>query len=250
MDRYTMKRKLLTPLTAWRRRRASRLGAINHPVWESMGYSRGMRRFYLAARDQPDLLVDADLTEGSVVLDVGAFEGQWTARALARADDRSGGCVSLSVHAFEPEPGVLDRLRGSATGRDPRVTVHPFGLGGRDRTESLLIGGPGSSVFDRSEAPAPLGRVDVELRDVDAVLRAEGVDHIDLIKVNIEGGEFELIDRLYETGWLARTGTFIVQFHEFHPEAHRSRRRNRRQLAATHRRTWSYGWVFERWDPR
>jgi hypothetical protein len=42
----------------------------------------------------------------------------------------------------------------------------------------------------------------------------------------------------------------IVQFHEFAPGAYRGRRRNRRALAETHRCTWSYPWVYERWDPR
>ena len=65
----------------------------------------------------------------------------------------------------------------------------------------------------------------------------------------IEGGEYELIDRLHESGWLPRTGVVIVQFHEFTPDAHRARRRNRARLARTHTCVWNYPWVFERWDP-
>lgn len=250
MDRYTAKRRLLRPLTAWRRRRATRLGPIDHAVWEAMGYSPGMRRFFHAARANPAILVDADLPDGAVVLDVGAYEGSWTAQVLGRADGASRGPQELRVLAFEPEQGAVARMRASAVGRDPRVHVEPVGLAGTDRQESFIVSGPGSSVFERAAAPEALGRTTIELRDVDALLQELGVDRIDLVKVNIEGGEYELIDRLHQTGWLARTGVVIVQFHEFVPHAHRGRRRNRAQLSRTHRRTWAFGWVYERWDPR
>jgi len=247
VDRYATKRMLLRPVTAWRRRRASRLGPINHAVWEAMGYSRAMRGFYFAFRADPDLLVDADLPDGAVVLDVGAYEGEWSARLLARVDAR--GVADVQIHAFEPERGAIQRLAPAVAG-DPRVVMHPFGLAGRDRVEALTVAGPGSSVFDNRTTAASVASTDVKLRDVDAVLTQLAVDRIDLVKINIEGGEYELLDRMHETGWLARTGPLIVQFHEFAPGAYAARRRNRRQLSDTHRCTWEYPWVYERWDPR
>ena len=175
-----------------------------------------------------------------------AFEGQWTRRLLERAD--AHGLSDLRVHAFEPERAAADQLR-ETTAHDDRVEVHPFGLAAADRVELMTLAGPGSSVF-HNPAAGSMGTAEVPLRDVDAVLSALDVDRIDLAKINIEGGEFEVIDRLHETGWLSRTGTLIVQFHEFAPGAHRARRRNRRHLARTHVCTWCYPWVFERWDPR
>lgn len=206
-----------------------------------------MRRFFLASRDDPDILVDVDLPPDAVVIDVGAYVGEWSERILQRVDAR--GTEGVQVHAFEPEPHAVKQLEANV-GDDPRVQVHRFGLAGGDRTERLSIGGPGSSVFVDPTAPGFLGAAEVELRDVDAVLASLAPAHIDLMKINIEGGEFELIDRLHATGWLPRIGTLIIQFHEFGPDAYRGRRRNRRQLAETHRCTWSYTWVYERWDPK
>jgi len=212
-----------------------------------MGYSPAMRRFFHAARAQPDLLAGVDLPDSAVVLDVGAYEGEWSARVLARADAQ--GARDLRIHAFEPEPGAIQRFRDGVAS-DSRIEVHPFGLGGHDRIESLSVGGPGSSVYDNPTVPGTFGTTEVKLRDVDAVLKALDLGRIDFVKINIEGGEFELLDRLHETGWLPHTGPVIVQFHEFAPGAHRARRRNRRQLSETHRCTWNYPWVYERWDPR
>jgi FkbM family methyltransferase len=248
VDRYTTTRRLMRPVTAWRRRRMEHQPLpFNRAVFEAQAYRPAMRRFFHAAHEDPELLIDVDLPEGAVVLDVGAYQGQWSGRVLARADAR--GPSSLRLHAFEPEPGIVEQLHASLGG-DERVVIHPFGLAGADRAQELTLAGPGSTLFGTGSTREVIGTKRVPLRDVDAVLRELGIERVDLAMVNIEGGEFELIDRLHETGWLARTGTMLVQFHEFAPRAHAGRRRNRRQLGATHRCTWAYPWVFERWDPR
>lgn len=231
MDRYQTKWTLLRPVTAVRRRRARRLENINVGIFEANHYRPSFLRFFQAVRADPTILLDANL-DGGVILDVGGFEGGWSKRLLRHVGD-----ADVRVLAFEPVPAIAATFQAT----DPRVTLHMFGLAGRDRTEMMVLGGQGSTIFGE-------GTVEVELRDVVGVL--EGVDWIDLAKVNIEGGEFELIDRMHESGWLARTETLIVQFHEFVPGAHRMRRKARRQLAETHECTWSYPWVYERWDLR
>jgi FkbM family methyltransferase len=236
----------MAPVTAVRRRRAGEIGPFKRALLEAHDYRPAMHKFFAATRAAPDLLVDVALPDGAVVLDVGGYVGEWSTRILERAD--ATGTRDLHIHAFEPVPHFVDTFRNSL-GNDARVTLHPFGLGGRDRTEVMGIGGPGSSLFTHPDHP-PAGSADVEIRDVDAVLRSLGIDRIDVLKVNIEGGEYELLDRLHATGWLARSGPLIIQFHEFAPDAYRARRRNRRQLAETHDCVWDYPWVYERWDPK
>jgi FkbM family methyltransferase len=234
-------------VTAWRRRRFRHENSFTRAVYEAHDYRPAMRRFFATSRQHPDILIDVDLPEGAVVLDVGAFEGEWTTRILDRSARE--GPARLRIEAFEPAPSAHRRLN-EVLGDDPRVTLHRFGLGGRDRDEVMMIAGPGTSLYTAPSGPGPLGKATVPIRDVHSVLTSLGIERIDLLKVNIEGGEFELIDRLHETGWLGRTATLIVQFHEFAPDAYRARRRNRRQLAETHRCRWSYPWVYERWDLR
>src|SRR5262249_24421164 len=155
----------------------------------------------------------------------------------------------IRVHAYEPEPGAIEQCRRTIAD-EPRIELHPFGLAGRQRTERLTVVGPGSSIYADKRFGPTLESVEIELRDVVGELAAMGVDGIDLIKINIEGGEYELLDRLYESGWLPRIDTLIVQFHEFAPDAYRARRRNRRQLSESHLCSWNYTWVYERWDRR
>jgi FkbM family methyltransferase len=247
MDRYRTKRWLLRPLTARRRRRARDFGPHMHAMLEAHDYRPAMLRFVEATRRQPDILVDVDLPGTAVVLDVGAYEGTWSRAVLDRAAAR--GAEPPRIHAFEPVPAAVTMFR-RALGSAASVELHPFGLGGRDRHQTMSVSGHGSSLYVDPAAPSVLATADVELRDIDGVLTELGVERVDLVKINIEGGEYELLDRMHDTGWLARTGTLIIQFHEFAPDAYRARRRNRRQLAQTHRCTWDYPWVYERWDPR
>lgn len=246
IDRFALKRRLLRPLTALRRRRwSSRCDPFTRAIYESQDYRPAVRRFFRASARDPRLLIGADLPTDAVVLDVGAFSGDWTERILERA--RSEGLSDLVVHAFEPVPNFADRLE-RRFGADRRVNIHRYGLGGSDRATQLVVDGPGSSTVTSDVTGAALGRILVEIRDVDAVFGSLQVDRVDLAMINIEGGEFELIDRLHKTGWLGRIECVIVQFHEFAPGAHRRRRRNHRQLSESHTCAWSYPWVYERWD--
>jgi FkbM family methyltransferase len=247
VNKYEIKRRMLRPVTAWRRHRAGALGPYKRAVLEAHDYRPAVNQFFGAARQNPRLLYDIDLHDGAVMVDVGGYEGEWSGQILARAETQ--GARAVDLHVFEPEPNSLERLQ-RALGEDGRVHLHPFGLASCDRFQRMAVGGPGTSQFKSGSQPGFFGAADLELRDVNTVVTRLGIDHIDVMMINIEGGEYELIDRLYETDWLPRIDCLLVQFHEFGPDAYRARRRNRRELAESHRCTWSYKWVFERWDRR
>ena len=119
-----------------------------------------------------------------------------------------------------------------------------YGLGDADLTVPMALAGLGSTIF---ATDAPLGTRTVRIRDVVAVLDELGLGTIDLLKINIEGGEYDLLDRLIATGWLPRIRLVMVQFHEWHPKAYRRRRRIRRALRRSHREVWCYPWIWEFW---
>src|SRR3954462_14769215 len=103
-----MKRRLMRPVTAWRRRRAGPLGPYKHAVLEAHDFRPAMNRFFAAARSNPALLFYVDLRDGAVVVDVGGYEGEWSAQVLAHAESR--GVHALDLHLFEPEPNSVEKL--------------------------------------------------------------------------------------------------------------------------------------------
>ena len=80
-----------------------------------------------------------------------------------------------------------------------------------------------------------------------AYLREQGIDRIDAIKVNIEGGEFDLLPYLVTTGVIGSIGTLQVQFHRLSYSSPAAREAVREQLQRTHRQTWCYPFVWEEW---
>jgi FkbM family methyltransferase len=235
VSRYRLKRAVLAPRTALMRFWSREANPLARAMLEAHDYRRAMIDFMAATVAKPDLLYDADIDQSSLVFDVGAYVGEWSAEIARRYDP--------TIYAFEPEPGAFRTLQERLHDQ-PRVTALEFGLGAIDGGAPLTLAGPGSAVH---ASDAGFGTVEVQIRDVVPVLEELGVDHIDLLKVNIEGGEYDLFDRLIETGWLARVRLVSVQFHEWYPDAYRRRRAIRRALRRHHQEVWCYRWVWEYW---
>lgn len=146
------------------------------------------------------LRYDYDLHAGSVVLDAGGYRGDFAAEVAARY-----GCT---VHVFEPVPQFADAI-ARRFARNPRVHLHRFGLGARTLQLPITLSDDGSSVH---RAGPRLLTIDIV--DVAAFIRRQALGRIDLLKLNIEGGEYDLLERLLDTGLIDRIGEVQVQFHE------------------------------------
>ena len=192
-------------------------------------------RAWVALNGDATLRLDYPLTADSTVLDVGGYRGQWASDIFVRY-----GCA---VAIFEPWPAsaqqIEDRFRHTSA-----VTVYPFGLGASSRAERLYGQGDSTSIFQRRKG---VESQSLSIRAVTEIWQELGLDFVDLMKINIEGGEYELLDALVETGLIARVQDVQVQFHEIVPDAKHRRSVLQDRLAATHRLTYSVPFVWENW---
>jgi len=230
---YAARRMLRIP-RAYVLRRVER--DVPERAWlEHFSYSRAIYAFLSARTVNPDLIVDFDLNERSVVIDAGAYVGDWTATLTQR--------FGSAVYAFEPNPKAFVRLHTRVAALQ-NVQSYEYGLGACDEKRTLTLQGPGSTIYDTSSTH---DHTIVEIRDVASVLDELGLDQLDVLKLNIEGGEYDVLERLTATGWLERISVILVQFHEWIPNAHRRRRKLRRILRQTHSQLWNYPWIWEAW---
>jgi FkbM family methyltransferase len=235
ISRYGLKKAALWPHTVYKRRGSRDLDQFARSMLEVQYYRPTMYAFMSAIAEKPDLLVDADLDSDSIVLDVGGYIGEWSEQISSR--------YGSTIHAFEPAPASIQKFR-ERLGDAPNVELHPYGLGAANNQVPFALEGPGSMV---SAKRGTFGATVIEMRDVATFLDSLGVDQIDLCKVNIEGGEYDLLDRCIETGWLSRMRVLSVQFHEWHPKAYSRRAAIRRALSRTHVEVWDYPFVWELW---
>lgn len=156
----------------------------------------------------------AGLGPESVCIDLGANLGDTVSRLLTRAGH---------VHAFEPEPWTFSRLKSKFEG-DPRVTLHNAAAGAKDGALRMMRdpafrsdpdgASQGTSAFrsliwekgspDAFEAPV----VDFcrFLRELDRP--------VDILKIDIEGGEVELLEALLDAPERKRVRYAFVETHE------------------------------------
>jgi FkbM family methyltransferase len=182
------------------------------------------------------LRLDYDLGPDSVVLDVGGFEGQWASDLVAMY-----GC---HIHVFEPVPEYAERI-SRRFAKNPLVTVHADGLAPAGGTVLLDVSGDTSSHARAGTAAAATVRA--TLVGAQGVIEGLPGGRADLMKVNIEGAEYDLLDHLVATGVIERIRDLQVQFHIFVPDAEARMASLHEALARTHRPTYQYPFLWENW---
>jgi len=135
--------------------------------------------------------------EGDVVVDAGAYPGDYTIFAAKRVGS------SGHVIAFEPDErnrGVLGR---NLAGRKlDNVTVVPKGLWNREVDLKFDPGGFGSKVVDSNQSGAT-----IPVTTLDVALEQLGIARIDVLKMDIEGAEIQAVEGCRET--LSRSNAFV-----------------------------------------
>ena len=243
MNWYRWKRRLLWPYIVVQRYRMRGKTDFIRSALELHYYRPAFYRFISATIENPDIMYDVPIRQGGVVLDVGAYIGDWCARIIELHQPRH-------LYLFEPEPGSVGRLQKRFADNDS-VTLHAVGLGAADGSLAFVTRGMGSTFYDTGDTgDTNGGGEDVEylpIRDVAAVLDELADKQIDLMKLNIEGGEYDVLERMLEKGQVARVHCFMIQFHEWLDGAHGRRNRIRQALRRTHREVWDYPFVWEQW---
>ena len=189
-------------------------------------------------RDDGDrtLRLNYSLTPNSVVFDVGGYKGDF-AEAI---HDRYG----CTVYVFEPARNFFEICKRRFA-HNPRVKCFNFGLSDADGEFSLSEEDDGSSLVKKNTDATS---EKVKTRSVVDVYHELRVVNVDLLKLNIEGGEYFVLPYLYEHNLVSNFNHIQVQFHSFIPNAVEMRDRIRIQLSETHSVTWEYPFVWESWS--
>lgn len=193
--------------------------------------ARSLMRWKLTGADRR--LHAHPLREDSLVYDVGGYLGDWTAAMLAKNP--------CEYHVFEPHPTAFGRLVERFSG-NPAVHLHPFALGRGNGSVFLTSEAEGSSILPGQTG----GSIEVRLVDICDHLSQDG-RRVDLMKLNIEGAEFDLLETLLWSDLRDRVGAFLIQFHRGAPDASVRYRRIAEKLAETHRCVWCYPFLWELW---
>lgn len=174
-----------------------------------------------------------NLKSDSIFFDVGGFEGSYTENIIKEYECNS--------YIFEPHPVYFEYLKNKFLTFE-KIKLFNYGLGGKNRIVYLTDESAGSKVSEKKT------KYKVEIKDIVEVLRELNIKKIDLLKLNIEGSEYELLERLIESGEINKISKMKIQFHENIDNYESRRFLIREKLKLTHKEIWSYYFVWERWD--
>lgn len=145
------------------------------------------------------------LGPGSTVLDLGAYEGEFSREVSERTGARAV--------AVEASPAMFE-----ATFTSPRVRKVNLAVGDRQGHVALFVGRDplGTSVYSDHPAAGD-DAVDVPMTTLPALIDDYCDSTVDLLKVNIEGAEIPMF-RACDDRTLQGIGQITIQFHDFIPE--------------------------------
>lgn len=199
-------------------------------------FEKAIKKWFKDKGDQT-LRLNYELTESSVVFDLGGYEGQWSSDIYNKY-----GCT---IYIFEPVKKFYQEIVARFEGNN-HIKVFNFGLANSNTSCDISLSADGSSIYSNKEGNYEQITL---VRAID-FLREHKIEKIDLMKINIEGGEYDLLDHLLNAGYVENITDIQVQFHDC-PELPNSFERMhniQRELAKTHILTYQYyPFVWENW---
>ena len=138
-------------------------------------------------QDQHDLL--EMLGPVTTIFDCGANIGHVTERYLELFP-------SAHVYAFEPNPDLVPQLT-ARYGAHSRVSVHGVAIGEQRGSATFNVNSnsgvssflEGNDVMKQNWGPKPSRSVTVDMTTIDDFAREHGIDHINILKLDVEGSE-------------------------------------------------------------
>lgn len=208
-------------------------------LWPSLPLSeRNKENWYKNPDNEKVLRYAYPLNENSLVIDVGGYEGDFASEIFARYQCR--------IFVFEPVKRYVDYLNNRFK-LNHSITILPFGLGGKKEELKIHVMEEASS-YNRTETIHKKGSEEtVSIVSVVDFFSTNEIKKVDLIKINIEGGEYDLLDKMIEFDFIRICDNIQVQFHDFYPDFQKRYDLINKELSKTHVLTYNFPFVWENW---
>jgi FkbM family methyltransferase len=180
------------------------------------------------------LRFDYNLDDTSIIFDLGGYEGEWSQEMFSRYASR--------IYIFEPVHSFATNIQNRFK-KNKKVSVYAYGLGNSNTELDISIETASSSLYKSDIGP----KEKIKIVNIKDFFDTEHITHIDLMKINIEGGEYDLLDYLIETKLIHKIDNIQVQFHDFVPHAKERMHKIQHELKKSHTPTYQYEFVWENW---
>lgn len=180
---------------------------------------------------------DYQLNETSIVFDVGGYRGDFAADIIKRY-----GCT---VFVFEPIREFYEQIRERFL-TDSRVNVFNYGLSDKDKQLIFELGEDATSAVPPTTATR--NSVTADVRRFSSVFQELNIKELDLVKLNIEGGEYDVINDISTSGIIKKIKHLDIQFHDIDQSSVGRMTNSRKLLSEDHFPVFAFDFVWEGWS--
>jgi len=177
-----------------------------------------------------------NLNDDSVVYDVGAYEG-WFA-------DKIDSLYGSKIYCFEPVPDYSSVLIDRFNDRH-NISISQWAISNFRGPSKMKVTGDTSSLIAGSS-----DTILIQCSTLyDAMCYFE-TPYIDLLKLNIEGAEYDVLENVIGDSIIKSLGNIQVQFHNIGESSVDRYNYIEKELVKTHRLTYKYPFIWENWEKK
>jgi FkbM family methyltransferase len=142
--------------------------------------------------------LDYPLTEDSIVMDLGGFKGIWASQII--------NLYNPNVYIIEPIYDYHNYMVNKFADNN-KVKLMNVGVSDEDKEDIIFINADSSSFNSDGTAE------NVKLLTMESIFNKWNLKKVDLLQINIEGGEYLLLENMLETGSINKFKNIQIQFH-------------------------------------
>jgi FkbM family methyltransferase len=180
------------------------------------------------------LRLDYDLNKQSVVFDLGGYHGQWSSDIYSK--------YLCTIFIFEPYVPYFDLIK-TRFEKNSDINVFDFGLASKNQEIEIYFDQDSTSIIKKTSKGSR-----IKLNSFLSFVQDRNIGFIDLIKINIEGAEFDLLEHICDSGFQSNIKNLQIQFHDFFPDSDSKVKLIRERLSETHKPTFIFDFVWENWE--
>lgn len=178
------------------------------------------------------------LNKESLVFDIGGYKGEWAKNIFCR--------YMPNIYIFEPVHTFSEHIKNSFIKND-KVHIFNFGLSDINTICDIQLSEDASSICTKKQNAI---LESIEIRKISDFILLNNIKKIDLMKINVEGSEYNIIKDLHNHDLLKNIHTLQIQFHDFVDSAPQKINECQQILSQHHTKTWGYDLVWEGWSQK
>jgi FkbM family methyltransferase len=178
-----------------------------------------------------------ELKKDSVIFDVGGYMGDFAQICIDRYENPK-------IYIFEPVLSFYEKIVQRYKNNE-NIKVYNFGLSDITRDEYISTNGDASSIYSQNDKTEK-----IKLKSIKEFLFEEQIFQVDLIKINIEGEEYRLLEYLSSIPELNVFENYLVQFHGFVDGYVEKRNSILEKVSVYYDTIFNYEFIFEGWTQK